>query len=534
MRKIMFLPAVLFASLFAVNVYANDIQPGRWYTAAAEYAIENGILRTDANGDFNPTRSVTRAEFLYALWAIDGRPVSYGATRFNDVTADAVYYTAVRWASANGIAYGVGNNDFAPDRAITREEMAVLFYRYTLFAGIRLAESGVQLAHFNDAQSVSPRAREAMQFAVATRLLIGDGGMITPRNTATRAEAAVILYRFVLQMPSEPTKPAEPLRSLTFGALTPFSGTGIIGHTDGPAYEARFAVPSGLAVDNDGNLIVFDTFNASIRKIINGKAETFIAGSGLRDEFGFIAPFHADGEIGSAFFGRPTAGVLTPDGLFVTDSHGNTVRRINGDNVSTVSTEFNHPTGIAADAQGNLYVTDTLSHTVKKISPDGTVHTFAGIHGQYGHRDGALYQALFLEPTGIAVAPNGDIYIADTGNHVIRRISGNQVTTIAGVVTEIEPDGFYGQGGFADGPANAALFNFPHGIVYADGVLFIADTGNHAVRVLADGIVRTAAGDGEPDVMNRPLDVAYHNGILYIADSLNHRIVMMEVIRGQQ
>jgi hypothetical protein len=125
------------------------------------------------------------------------------------------------------------------------------------------------------------------------------------------------------------------------------------------------------------------------------------------------------------------------------------------------------------------------------------------------------------------------VYIADTGNQVIRKISNGMVTTVAGTLTDIEPDEYYRQSGFEDGYARYARFSFPRGLYYAEGMLFIADAGNHAVRVLVNGTVYTLAGGGEGEyIMNQPLAVVYRNGVVFVADSLNHTIRMLEMTIG--
>jgi hypothetical protein len=141
--------------------------------------------------------------------------------------------------------------------------------------------------------------------------------------------------------------------------------------------------------------------------------------------------------------------------------------------------------------------------------------------------------ALFSEPSGIGIDENGAIYVADTGNHVIRKIENGIVTTIAGAREEVLPGEDYNPGAYSDGTASNARFNLPGGLYYAEGTLFIADTGNHAVRVLRNGVVTTIAGNGRAgeaegtqwlSMMNKPTAVVYHNGVLYIADSLNNKI----------
>lgn len=189
---------------------------------------------------------------------------------------------------------------------------------------------------------------------------------------------------------------------------------------------------------------------------------------------------------------------------------------------------FNDPAAIVADTTGNLFIADSQNHVIRKIGTNGSVSTFAGQAGMPGSSDGSGSQARFDTPSGIAVG-NGDFYVSDTGNHMVRRI------TSAGVVSTIA--GLSGQSGFTNGVRAAARFNSPLGITVAgDGTIFIADSGNHLIRAIApDGSVTTLAGraenwgsqDGVEDSarFNGPVGLALDaQGDLFVSDSNNHAI----------
>jgi len=341
--------------------------------------------------------------------------------------------------------------------------------------------------------------------------------------------------------------------------LVTVSGTGDLGNIDGDADETRFALPHGLCFDNNGNLIIFDTYNAGIKRSSDGSTETILGFSEAIDDFGFIMPGYFDGERADALFGRPTDGVYSSDGdLFIVDSVNNAIRILRGDRVYTFAggtqghadgrrgnAGFDNPMAIAIDSNNNLYVTDTFNHTIRMITPAGVVSTIAGSPGTRGYADGSAGAALFNDPSGIAVDNNGVIYVADTGNQVIRKIENGNVTTIAGIADPPEDDEEYSPAGYEDGPADSARFNSPHGLYRVNGVLLIADTGNHTIRaLLADGNVTTVAGSGTPGdaegiqgegMMNKPTGLVYRNGVLYIADTLNNKIkaVLINVIGGE-
>jgi len=208
---------------------------------------------------------------------------------------------------------------------------------------------------------------------------------------------------------------------------------------------------------------------------------------------------------------------------------------------------FNDPMGLARDAQGNLYICDARNHVIRKLAPGGIVTTVAGQPGEAGAVNGVGSAARFNFPADIAVAPNGVLYVADSGNHCIRVIAANgAVTTLAGDLGSADDINLdYGDAYTLvpvqlDGKGAAARFNGPSGIAYAPaGFLYVSDTGNQIIRkVKLDGSVTTPAGkagewgtaDGSgPDArFSSPMGLCIGaDGDLYIADSMNHTIRRM-------
>lgn len=190
---------------------------------------------------------------------------------------------------------------------------------------------------------------------------------------------------------------------------------------------------------------------------------------------------------------------------------------------------FRAPKGLACDASGNLYVADSGNHSIRMVSPSGVVSTIAG-NGTGGWSDGASSSAQFNLPGAVAVDSLGNVLVADTNNHCIRRITpAGTVTTIAG-----QP----GIAGFTDGPAASARFNFPSGIaVDPAGTVYVSDTDNHRIRAISGGVVRTLAGNGVPGWADGAPETARFNnpgglaldatGDLVVADTFNHRIRMV-------
>jgi sugar lactone lactonase YvrE len=240
------------------------------------------------------------------------------------------------------------------------------------------------------------------------------------------------------------------------------------------------------------------------------------------------APGQADGAAAGSAFSDPFGVVASPHGLvYVADGgENNRIRAIARD--GTVATlaggregyadgkgaaaMFHTPSALALDHLGNLYVADTGNHAIRKVAPDGTVTTLAG-NGQPGFADGQGGAARFNGPVGIAVDDAGTVFVADTYNDRIRRIAPDgTVTTVAGA----------GQPGLLDGPAPSARFDTPAGVAVAgDGTLFVADTGNHAVRrVDTAGRVSTVAAPPERErrsPLRRPVGIAAtRDGFLYV------------------
>ena len=336
------------------------------------------------------------------------------------------------------------------------------------------------------------------------------------------------------------------------GIITTFAGTGEEGYSGdgGPAVEAQLSAPRGLAVDSSGNLYIADTRNHAIRRVDTTGTITTVAGSGERGNGG-------DG--GAAVEARlNTPRDIAVDGsgnLYIADTRTSTVRQVDtagiittiagtgeqgysGDGGSAVSAQLSAPYRVSVDGSGNLFIADTWNHRVRKVDTRGIITTIAGIggiginnDGGYSGDGGPAVEAQLDSPRGIAVGGSGNLYIADTGNDRIRRVdTAGIITTIAGVgETSYSGDG---------GHAVSALLNYPAGVAVDDsGILYIADTGNHRIRrVDTAGIITTIAGTGEAGyggdggpaveaLLNSPRGIAVDGaGNLLIADYENGRI----------
>lgn len=250
--------------------------------------------------------------------------------------------------------------------------------------------------------------------------------------------------------------------------------------------------PVGLAIDLDGALVVADAeYNAVYATLVSGEVKSLVTRGG---EANFNAPTMLAVDIAGNRFVANNLGHtvlrITPDGTVsvfagVADQSG-------GTDGAASEARFNTPLGLALDAAGNLYVADKDNSNIRKITPAGVVSTVAGVAGQSGSADGVGAQARFAEPRAIAVDSSGTLFVADTNNQCIRKI------TTDGVVSTFA--GQAGQAGYFDGVGKVARFNDPRGIaVDGRGNVYVADGGNGAVRLISpDGTVKTIVAAAAP------------------------------------
>jgi sugar lactone lactonase YvrE len=314
---------------------------------------------------------------------------------------------------------------------------------------------------------------------------------------------------------------------------------GSSGSADGSGNAARFNDPSDVATDSSGNVYVADTNNHTIRKITPAGVVSTLAG--LAGTSG-----SADGAGSAARFNLPAGLTVDASGnVYVADTYNHTVRKVTATGmVSTVAglagtsgsadgtggnARFNYPSGVCVDSAGNLYVADTNNFTIRKITPAGVVSTVAGLAGVGGISDGTGSAARFSSPEGVTVDGSGNLYVTDTDNHTIRKITpAGAVTTLAGLA---------GTSGGGDGSGSVAQFQYPSDLtVDSTGILYVADTDNHTIRKITPvGLVGTVAGlagsSGSTDGVGSAARLFYPTGVaidgsgnVYVADTNNHTI----------
>lgn len=181
-----------------------DVTADKWYYDAVEYVFQKGYFKGTSETTFSPNGSMTRAMFVTVLGRMAGIPENREAnTKFTDVKNGSYYAGYVAWAAEQGIAKGTSATTFSPNAKVTREQMAVLLYRYAAYAGADVSASNDALNDFADASTVSKWALEAMAWATAHEILIGTGNGLKPRAQATRAQGAQIMFNFSQYMESQ-------------------------------------------------------------------------------------------------------------------------------------------------------------------------------------------------------------------------------------------------------------------------------------------------------------------------------------------
>ena len=462
-------------------------------------------------------------------------------TGYDDVPENAWYAAAAVYCRDRGLMSGTSGNLFSPDRPMTRGMLAVVLHR---LAGSPAAEGG---ASFPD---VEPEGWCGPAVAWASGRGIMNGyadGRFGPGDPITREQLAAAFWRYE----GSPAAQAEDfadeaaISAYAAQAVDWARSTGLVsGRTDGRfapkdgatrAHMAKVLAgyagaprtatqvsaidimcqPCGVAAMEDGSLLVTDEYNKVIWRVRDGKSAPFAGADTVEDVYGQPVGGYHDDTRAKSIFKDPWAIAPFLGGWAVSDAENGVVRfiRPEGDSkknrteVTDLGIKFQRPTGLAADGEGNLYVADTLQGTVIKITPEGDVATLA---------------SRLAEPMGLCWA-DGQLYVAECGGNRILRIDKNRrVSTVAGS----------GTAGSADGTAAQAGFSGPKGVaVDRDGTVYVADTDNGTVRRVRDGQVTTILSRDPRDTQAlfpaSPTGLLIQDGTLYISDTFARKLLAL-------
>lgn len=464
-----------------------DVPPDAWYADAADYCFENSLM-VGSGGRFDPDAGLTRAQLTQILYNLAGRPAANGGVPFADTPQNAWYLPAVSWAVEKGISSGSGGGYFTPENTATREQLAVMLWRY---AG--QPEASRQNT-FADEESISSYARPAVDWASATGLMTGlPDGSFHPQAVVTRSQTAVVVARY---------DASQDRRLSTVSAMD------------------VMCAPSGIAAMDDGTLLVTDLYYKLLWRVWESRDEIYAGGETITGLYGEPVGGYHDDQILSSYFKQPWAIAAFDGSWAVSDMENNVIRIVRSQKVTTfggttqesltvteLGVVFDRPTGLASDSEGNLYVSDTGSGTVRKIDPQGVVSVVA--------RD-------LNEPMGLCWK-DGVLYIAETGANRIMKLENGSLLHVAGS----------GSDGFADGSAGQAEFSGPQGVTVGDdGAIYVSDTLNSAIRKITGGQVETIAlrdmSLAEAGLVS-PKGLLIQGDRLYICDSFARKVFILEL-----
>ena len=329
---------------------------------------------------------------------------------------------------------------------------------------------------------------------------------------------------------------AQTINTVAGNGISGFSGDGGLA-TNAQIYATR------VTADNSNNFYFSDRSNYRIRKIMNNGIITTIAGDGT-------IGFSGDGGLATnAQLNSPWGVAVDKNGvIFIADTKNHRIRKISNNGIITTiagngiqgfsgdgglatNAQLKSPYGVAVDKNGVIFIADTHNDRIRKVTTNGVITTVAG-NGNRGFSGdgGQATNAQLNQPSDVAVDLNGNIYICEWGNHTIRKVATN------GVITTIAGNGIAGFSGDGNIATNAQL-NQPDGVaVNSNGVVFIADAKNHRIRkVVSNGVITTIAGNGIAGYsgdgniatnaqLNWPYGVAVDNSNIYIADQFNYRV----------
>ncbi len=298
--------------------------------------------------------------------------------------------------------------------------------------------------------------------------------------------------------------------------------------------------PNGLYSTEDA-LYVLDGGNNVVYTLKNGKMEAVYGKSGAKNIYGEADGDYLDGNYQTSYFQEPYAMAPYKKGFAISDTYNNVIRFVADGKTTTIAgskkaglkdakgtkARFNNPKGLAADEKGNLYIADCLNNVIRKMDTKGKVTTYAGVK-KGGYKDGKADKALFYEPAGLYWYKDA-LYVADSGNHCIRRIKDGKVETVAGGKNLAYKNSKEKMGDYKDGAAKKALFDRPEAVLVRNGVIYVADSGNSAVRKIEKNKVSTIVKlKDDAFYPVKPKGLAFWNGKLYVGDNFSGMVYALK------
>lgn len=473
------------AAAAAGNTGFRDVPAGAWYAEAVTFCQENGFMSGTGPNTFSPDSPATRAMIVTVLYRLAGSPQVESPVQFTDVAPGSWAYLPVAWATEEGIASGYGNGRFGASDPVSREQLVLMLWNFS-------GSPKTGAADFTDEASIASYAAGAVDWARANSVVSGSPtGAFNPKQGASRAEAASILMNY------------------TRSYLVEQAPAGLRSVMDVPCQA------SGIAAMDDGSLLVTDTYRKVIWRVSNGVSTVYAGGETTPDPYGEPMGGYNDDIPAKSYFRQPWAIAPFLDGWAVSDPDNSAVRLVEQEQTQTVNGHtgerlktsnmgvvFEQPTGLAADGEGSLYVSDTLAGAIRKITSKGEVSTVI---------------ANLNSPMGLCWK-DGVLYAAETGaNRVIKIVSG-RAEVVAGS----------GEEAFTDGDAAQAAFSGPQGVaVDSAGTVYVADTGNSAVRQVRDGQVTTLISQDKTKPESFPISpvgLLVKDGRLYICDTFSRKV----------
>lgn len=523
-KNILFTSILIGTFIFCKSVFVYASDNIHWAETYYNELKKNEILNDDfkySNDLYDYLNTpITREEF-FSLFVktlnldISKRDISNLVfSDKNDVSNEFKKYIVT--AFENGILEGIKKNEETfcyPKKNITRQEACTILSR-----GFNIYY--YDKTNYSDNSEIQEWSQPSVSALTRANILTGyQDNSFKPNGTLTRGEIfKIIVYCINLGYTNK-------------DKISIFAGSGNLGIKNGILKDSQFAGITDIIKTKDSKIYVSDSDNNTIRLIDSNKVSDFNGNTETLYSSDILYGGYNDGNINEALFSNPYGLAVYNDIIIISDRNNKKIRFIKDGYVSTLECkgiELELPSGITIDDNKNLYISDTAKNLIYKVDKTGNAIIFAGSE-KSGFKDGNVNEALFNEPTGITYY-NNVLYVADTGNHAIRAIKDNKVTTIAGGNNYIDDSGII-YGDYFDGHVKNALFSSPTNIEIADdGTIYVADTGNSMIRKISNNEVTTIAGLKDASkYLVKPMGMFLSDDKLYVSDNFCNRIYIIDI-----